>query len=587
MSGVNTRTAHFSASQEPSRMAPQRKQARLTYFISRDNGTTVPLIPADELPFNIRLQGVPRILRFEETVGMQHVGFAPHTGSTYVLEREIHLGAPGPGAMTGTSSRPRSSSSLYGQDHVRPKYLAPDAYARQALAEAVNTATFQAATPQRQLSAHETATNWRNASNPPAAKEPLDTALPTSRTVPGDRTQSVIDAILATTTGAASAARLGYTQHLTPTPTPPSGFLPDQDRKEYCTYWIRHGECDFMQQGCMFKHEMPDKATLERIGIRCVPRWWAEKQSVLKRGVIGGTGKDFQSTGGFGALVKGSAWLKRDVKENDKVENRSASGEATARVSDSDSDSSAADSVITGGNKATLSAARKFSIAQKPAITRKAADVSEAASTKPADIEANKRTSSPPATNMRKASTCSDLIDLAVPLLPTPASTTPSTPSEQSLASFPLASKQNAGETLTSTATGPNDGSKGDRKCSTARRNEDTVTDTTSKARVFVPKGESPESHIPEARKREYARSGAISHSRKGATATYGEHARVEGIQATDSKLSAAIVMDEGLMASRHAPRAGDNVINGKRSMRASDRPRRPAVTSKAVVAKA
>ena len=31
-----------------------------------------------------------------------------------------------------------------------------------------------------------------------------------------------------------------------------------------------------MQQGCYYKHEMPDRETLENIGFRHVPRWWQE-----------------------------------------------------------------------------------------------------------------------------------------------------------------------------------------------------------------------------------------------------------------------------------------------------------------------
>jgi hypothetical protein len=51
------------------------------------------------------------------------------------------------------------------------------------------------------------------------------------------------------------------------------------DSKVYCTYWIRHGECDYMQQGCRYRHEMPDLQTLRSIGFQCVPRWYREKMS--------------------------------------------------------------------------------------------------------------------------------------------------------------------------------------------------------------------------------------------------------------------------------------------------------------------
>lgn len=47
--------------------------------------------------------------------------------------------------------------------------------------------------------------------------------------------------------------------------------------KAYCMYWLRKGECDYMQSGCKYKHEMPvDEETRQRIGIREIPRWFKE-----------------------------------------------------------------------------------------------------------------------------------------------------------------------------------------------------------------------------------------------------------------------------------------------------------------------
>ncbi|KAL9006554.1 MAG: hypothetical protein Q9188_000714 [Gyalolechia gomerana] len=45
-------------------------------------------------------------------------------------------------------------------------------------------------------------------------------------------------------------------------------------KKVYCSHWIRTGECDFIQQGCLYKHEMPDDDTLKAIGIRSLPAWY-------------------------------------------------------------------------------------------------------------------------------------------------------------------------------------------------------------------------------------------------------------------------------------------------------------------------
>ncbi|KAJ5976107.1 hypothetical protein N7481_009814 [Penicillium waksmanii] len=59
-------------------------------------------------------------------------------------------------------------------------------------------------------------------------------------------------------------------------------------KKEFCSYWIRHGECDYQQQGCLFRHAMPTQPeALEKLGLRDIPRWYREKfnlASVLQQG---------------------------------------------------------------------------------------------------------------------------------------------------------------------------------------------------------------------------------------------------------------------------------------------------------------
>ncbi|KAI9891542.1 MAG: hypothetical protein M1814_002665 [Vezdaea aestivalis] len=50
------------------------------------------------------------------------------------------------------------------------------------------------------------------------------------------------------------------------------------DSKIWCNYWIQRGECAFMQQGCKYRHEMPDAQTLDAIGFKGVPYWYREKE---------------------------------------------------------------------------------------------------------------------------------------------------------------------------------------------------------------------------------------------------------------------------------------------------------------------
>ncbi|KAI7210739.1 hypothetical protein KC333_g8073 [Hortaea werneckii] len=443
-------------------LPPQAAQPRPLYFISRNNGILVPLVPADELPYTIRLQGLPRVLRFDQTVGMQHVGTAPYTGMTFKIEDE--------GAYRSTSQPPgglhaRSQSAL-----VNPvkKYLAPDALARQALAQTANNQHAPiTALETSNLSAHEASSNWRSTTS-------------TSKPTTSNTTQSIIDAIVSTTSGAAEAARVGYVPRSTV--APPSGAQPDQDKKEYCTYWIRTGECDYMQQGCLYKHEMPDKATLEKIGLgRNLPRWWIEKQSGMKLGA-----REPQIVG---PLMKSSEWLKRKPVERDASDANGESSESDdeTQASSGRSIASSQSSEVAAKNAATVvSTGESKDTASKDKASRGVEDVSDCKA--PFD--------------MRKASTTSDLIDFD-PLLPTPSSSTPCITAEKTVGS--------SSDTMydSQSTSPPNQMTKDDKSTMPPSQK---VAATATAAKVFVPKGESVDRHVAEARKRaarQYERRGA------------------------------------------------------------------------------
>lgn len=74
-----------------------------------------------------------------------------------------------------------------------------------------------------------------------------------------------------------------------------AGLVPG--KKVYCSHWIRTGECDFLQQGCLYKHEMPDDATLKAIGIRVLPVWYiaAHPEKARERGFGRGSGASLAS----------------------------------------------------------------------------------------------------------------------------------------------------------------------------------------------------------------------------------------------------------------------------------------------------
>lgn len=249
------------------RSDPTAEQAspRLAYFITRNNGLPVPLIPADELPFAVKLQGVSRVLNPQDTYGLQYIGTSPYTGATFHLES----GSPSAALQRSNKQPPNDPFQAYNQGGTGMRqFLPPDALARQTSANnSPVIGNSPAVASKRPLSASETAKSWRRS-------DPVDSS--------DAATQNVIAAILRSEAGAETAERIGYrSRDLTP---PPSGITPDQDKKVFCTHWIMTGDCKFVQQGCRYKHEMPTEAKLKELGIRHKPRWWQEQNAAIKLG---------------------------------------------------------------------------------------------------------------------------------------------------------------------------------------------------------------------------------------------------------------------------------------------------------------
>lgn len=59
------------------------------YFLVRTTGEVVPLVAVDELPRGTDLDGVPRSLDLEDTIGMLNLGLQRSSGSFYqIVKRE-------------------------------------------------------------------------------------------------------------------------------------------------------------------------------------------------------------------------------------------------------------------------------------------------------------------------------------------------------------------------------------------------------------------------------------------------------------------------------------------------------------------
>ena len=210
------------------------------YSILRNN-VEIPLIPIDQLPF--KLQGLlPQL----EPLQSGKEGWKL-VGETQELALPLSLRAPAD--FHPNQSLPPAKTGFLSPDHNARRGIVITSQASQLLRE--YSPSSVAPTEQ---ALHRLARTSRSEC-PPASMT--------------DRTMSL---------------NPGRAQYLSCRIPNPSGIEPDPSKKEYCTHWIRHNSCDYMQQGCRYKHEMPDREKLEELGFPQIPMWYRDKMAISAGG---------------------------------------------------------------------------------------------------------------------------------------------------------------------------------------------------------------------------------------------------------------------------------------------------------------
>jgi hypothetical protein len=209
-------------------------------------GTTmVPLVPADQLPFQLR--GLPRQLSHrqmsDENWKLLHE--TKHPALSFAIRVPDSISTTTPSPLPTLSSHSR--------------FLAPDHHVRSSPKDIKDGATQDK--------------RWAAPSNPnhtfPSVPHNFSTVALGTPVSMSDTFASIYRN---------DAQRFGY--H-----TPyPSGIEPDQSKKEFCTHWIQTGECAFTSVGCKYKHEMPTIDRLRQLGFTQRPKWWKEKSAITAQG---------------------------------------------------------------------------------------------------------------------------------------------------------------------------------------------------------------------------------------------------------------------------------------------------------------
>jgi hypothetical protein len=224
----------------------------LRYYLLRGN-IMVPLVPVDQLPF--QLQSVPRQLTHRQ-MSDENWKLLQETD---IISTPLSILAPSllhsPLAIQPANNVPLRESTIT----PRARFLAPDHHVR------TESASLVKETPQ-----------------PPRWSVPLSPAVKAPEIRPAPQAAGPEHHVSLTDSLASiypkDAQRFGYTLPY------PSGIEPDPSKKEFCTHWIKTGECAFTSIGCKYKHEMPPVDKLRELGFTQVPKWWKEKSAIISRG---------------------------------------------------------------------------------------------------------------------------------------------------------------------------------------------------------------------------------------------------------------------------------------------------------------
>ncbi|KGO64127.1 Zinc finger, CCCH-type [Penicillium italicum] len=197
--------------------------SRPQFFCTRPDGSLTPLVAVDELPSNVTIRGVSRALSAGETQGMTSCGLAVQRSEPWSVD-----------GVTQSSELEAGKEPLPDM-HSLLLQIITNKNVPEPMRASAQAILFQGIDSPRGLAGQGTPANG------------LSPVAPTFY---------------------AKNSQMGN-KHAS------------SSKKEFCSYWIRHGECDYSQQGCLYKHEMPTEYhMIEKLGLRDIPRWYREKHNV-------------------------------------------------------------------------------------------------------------------------------------------------------------------------------------------------------------------------------------------------------------------------------------------------------------------
>ncbi|KAL8686893.1 MAG: hypothetical protein Q9224_005310 [Gallowayella concinna] len=299
-----------------------RSHPRPHWFLVRPDNTITPLIAVDELPPDVRIAGVPAVMSLVDTKSMESVGVRERSTGTYAIELATSSSNVNDSEEQPRTSDTSESDSLSKESAAASKCVSsqaaddeaknmpidpqsnklvqfPDSDGSQQPQQPTET-TARGDLPvesqseelvqssdldgcqQGHQSTETTSKHYKDEETANVEKWRQDVETP-------NETQAKIDAVLAANQSAGEEDKTKMKDENPRAARAKAGLVPG--KKVYCSHWIRNGDCDFMQQGCLYKHEMPDNDTLRAIGIRAMPSWYIAAHPAKAREQGWGTGK--------------------------------------------------------------------------------------------------------------------------------------------------------------------------------------------------------------------------------------------------------------------------------------------------------
>ncbi|KAL8775015.1 MAG: hypothetical protein Q9209_000494 [Squamulea sp. 1 TL-2023] len=253
------------------------------WFLVRPDNTITPLIAVDELPPNIQIAGVPAAMSLSDTKSMESVGVRERSIGTYEVqitsgeysdsEKRVFTSDQSEIDISVEGSIGASESRVVGkpEDGLKEMSIKPLS------GKIVQPSSIMSEHKQADKTSETKLSHLQDEEAANVEKWRQDVENP-------DETQAKIDAVIAANGMTSEEAQPGSKDENSRKDRAKAGLIPG--KKVYCSHWIRNGDCDFVQQGCLYKHEMPDDDTLRAIGIRALPSWYiaAHPEKARKRG---------------------------------------------------------------------------------------------------------------------------------------------------------------------------------------------------------------------------------------------------------------------------------------------------------------